>query len=63
MTRFARTGHDEDFGRGSPGWDPGRNGDPRVGPQLLPRNDRMPAPFYAFPAAGEFSLVPRADAH
>jgi 3-oxosteroid 1-dehydrogenase len=32
VTRFARSGHDEDFGRGSAGWDPGRNGDPRVGP-------------------------------
>jgi 3-oxosteroid 1-dehydrogenase len=53
MTRFARSGHDEDFGRGSPGWDPGRNGDPRVGPNsCLGTIER--APFYAFPLPVSF---------
>jgi 3-oxosteroid 1-dehydrogenase len=53
VTRFARSGHDEDFGRGSPGWDPGRNGDPRVGPNsCLGTIER--APFYAFPLPVSF---------
>ncbi|MEP7302042.1 MAG: FAD-dependent oxidoreductase [Caldimonas sp.] len=53
MTRFARSGHDEDFGRGSPGWDPGRNGDPRVGPNsCLGTIER--APFFAFPIPVSF---------
>ena len=53
VTRFARSGHDEDFGRGSHGWDPGRNGDPRVRPNsCLGTIER--APFYAFPMPVSF---------
>ena len=49
MSRFAREGHDEDFGRGSFGWDPGRNGDPRRGLASSRSNDGIgrdhPWPF------------------
>ncbi len=48
MSRFAREGHDEDFGRGSFGWDPGRNGDPRVRPNSCLGTIEEP-PFFAFP--------------
>ena len=53
ISRFARSGNDEDFGRGSHGWDPGRNGDPRVRPNsCLGTIER--APFYAFPMPVSF---------
>jgi len=53
MTHFARSGRDEDFGRGSPGWDPGRNGDPRIGPNSCLGTIERP-PFYAFPMPVSF---------
>lgn len=48
MSRFARAGRDLDFGRGSHGWDSGRNGDPRMKPNPCLGTIDEP-PFHAFP--------------
>ncbi len=64
MTRFAREGHDADFGRGSFGWDPWRNGDPRVGPNSC-LGAISEAPFVALPMKKSFLGTkggPRTDA-
>lgn len=64
MSRFAHAGRDEDFGRGSHGWDPGRNGDPRMKPNAcLGSIDQ--GPFHAFPFPLSFLGTkggPRTDA-
>lgn len=64
MSNFARTGSDLDFGRGSHGWDPGRNGDPSLRPNsCLGAIDKPP--FHAFPIHASFLGTkggPRTDA-
>ncbi|MCC6210487.1 MAG: FAD-dependent oxidoreductase [Burkholderiales bacterium] len=64
MGRFARIGVDEDFGRGSHGWDPHRNGDPRLKPNSCLGSIERP-PFHAFPFPPSFLGTkggPRTDA-
>ena len=64
MTEFARTGRDADFGRGGHGWDPGRNGDPRLAPNSCLGAIAEP-PFRAFPMPPGFLGTkggPRTDA-
>jgi len=53
MSTFARSGVDDDFGRGGFGWDPGRNGDPRVTPNSCLGTIEL-SPFYAFPIHAGF---------
>ncbi|MEM9682069.1 MAG: FAD-dependent oxidoreductase [Pseudomonadota bacterium] len=53
FSAFARTGVDEDFGRGSTIWDQNRGGDPRHAPNpTLGTIER--APFYAMPFKASF---------
>lgn len=64
MSRYARDGRDLDFGRGSHGWDPGRNGDPRLLPNSCLGSIEEP-PFFAFPFPVSFLGTkggPRTDA-
>ena len=64
MSRFAHAGRDEDFGRGSHGWDPGRNGDPRMKPNSCLGSIEQ-GPFHAFPFPVSFLGTkggPRTDA-
>lgn len=64
MSRFARAGRDDDFGRGGNRWDPARSGDPRLRPNsCLGTIER--APFHAFPIVPSFLGTkggPRTDA-
>jgi 3-oxosteroid 1-dehydrogenase len=53
MTRFAHAGVDEDFGRGSFGWDRGRSADPRQKPNPCLGSIEK-APFYAVPLPVSF---------
>ena len=53
FSAFARTGVDEDFGRGATVWDRNRGGDPRHAPNPTLGTIEQP-PFYAMPFKASF---------